>query len=175
MLLGQVVGTVVSTRKDAGLSGLKLLVVRELDDALKPTGHVVVSADAVGAGRDEVVLVSAGSSLTDALLLPQCHPDVFVALEGQAQGPAGEALGVIETAAVPATLLAADKAAKTAPIQLRVIRLANHLGGKGFVYLDGTVSDVNASVRAAREAVGGQLVDATVIPRLSESVRDRLY
>ena len=68
MILGQVVGTVVSTRKDAGLSGLKLLVVRELDDALAPTGHLVVSADAVGAGRDEVVLVAAGSSarLTDA-------------------------------------------------------------------------------------------------------------
>ena len=68
MLLGQVVGTVVSTRKDSGLSGLKLLVVRELDDALQPTGHVVVSADAVGAGRDEVVLVVAGSSarLTEA-------------------------------------------------------------------------------------------------------------
>ena len=68
MILGQVVGTVVSTRKDAGLSGLKLLVVRELDDALAPTGHIVVSADAVGAGRDEVVLVAAGSSarLTEA-------------------------------------------------------------------------------------------------------------
>lgn len=68
MILGQVVGTVVSTRKDPGLSGLKLLVVRELDDSLKPTGHLVVSADAVGAGRDEVVLVAAGSSarLTDA-------------------------------------------------------------------------------------------------------------
>ena len=68
MILGQVVGTVVSTRKDAGLSGLKLLVVRELDDALEPTGHIVVSADAVGAGRDEVVLVAAGSSarLTEA-------------------------------------------------------------------------------------------------------------
>ncbi len=68
MILGQVVGTVVSTRKDAGLSGLKLLVVRELDDALAPTGHLVVSADAVGAGRDEVVLVVAGSSarLTEA-------------------------------------------------------------------------------------------------------------
>ena len=48
MILGQVVGTVVSTRKDSGLSGLKLLVVRELDDAMKPTGHIVVSADAVG-------------------------------------------------------------------------------------------------------------------------------
>jgi microcompartment protein CcmK/EutM len=68
VILGQVVGTVVSTRKDAGLSGLKLLVVRELDDALRPTGHLVVSADAVGAGRDEVVLVAAGSSarLTEA-------------------------------------------------------------------------------------------------------------
>jgi ethanolamine utilization protein EutN len=68
MILGQVVGTVVSTRKDSGLSGLKLLVVRELDGALKPTGQLIVSADAVGAGRDEVVLVAAGSSarLTEA-------------------------------------------------------------------------------------------------------------
>jgi microcompartment protein CcmL/EutN len=116
-----------------------------------------------------------GSALTDSLLLPQCHPDVFAALEGHGQGPSGEALGVIEASAVPATLLAADKAAKTAPVKLRVIRLANHLGGKGFIYLDGTVSDVNASVRAAREVVGGRLVDATVIARLAESVRDRLY
>jgi microcompartment protein CcmK/EutM len=62
VILGQVVGTVVSTRKDAGLSGLKLLVVRELDDRMAPTGALVVSADAVGAGFDEVVLVAAGSS-----------------------------------------------------------------------------------------------------------------
>jgi microcompartment protein CcmK/EutM len=68
VILAQVVGTVVSTRKDAGLSGLKLLVVRELDDALVPKGNLVVAADAVGAGRDEVVLVAAGSSarLTEA-------------------------------------------------------------------------------------------------------------
>ena len=68
MILGQVVGTVVSTRKDSGLSGLKLLVVRELDDKLAPSGSLVVAADAVGAGRDEVVLVAAGSSarLTEA-------------------------------------------------------------------------------------------------------------
>jgi ethanolamine utilization protein EutN/carbon dioxide concentrating mechanism protein CcmL len=68
VILAQVVGTVVSTRKDTGLSGLKLLVVRELDDALVPKGNLVVAADAVGAGRDEVVLVVAGSSarLTEA-------------------------------------------------------------------------------------------------------------
>ena len=68
MILAQVVGTVVSTRKDIGLSGLKLLVVRELDEAMTPRGNLVVAADAVGAGRDEVVLVAAGSSarLTEA-------------------------------------------------------------------------------------------------------------
>jgi len=37
------------------------------------------------------------------------------------------------------------------------------------------VSDVNAAVAAARAAAGPRLVDATVIARLAESVRDRLY
>ncbi|HTK31426.1 MAG TPA: EutN/CcmL family microcompartment protein [Candidatus Saccharimonadaceae bacterium] len=62
MILAQVLGTVVSTRKDRGLLGLKLLLVRELDATFKATGNYVVAADAVGAGVDEVVLVAAGSS-----------------------------------------------------------------------------------------------------------------
>ncbi len=68
MLLAQVLGTVVSTRKDRGLLGLKLLLVRELDPQLQATGNFVVAADAVGAGSDEVVLIAQGSSarLTEA-------------------------------------------------------------------------------------------------------------
>jgi len=62
MLLAQVVGTVVSTRKDRGLLGLKLLLVREVDTKLEPTGNYVVAADAVGAGADEIVLIAQGSS-----------------------------------------------------------------------------------------------------------------
>ena len=62
MILAQVVGTVVSTRKDAGLLGLKLLLVREVDGAFQPAGNYVVAADAVGAGTDELVMVAAGSS-----------------------------------------------------------------------------------------------------------------
>ena len=62
MILAQVMGTVVSTRKDAGLLGLKLLLVREVDGQFKPTGAFVVAADAVGAGSDELVLVAQGSS-----------------------------------------------------------------------------------------------------------------
>jgi microcompartment protein CcmK/EutM len=62
MILAQVVGTVVSTRKDAGLLGLKLLLVREVDGSFQPSGNYVVAADAVGAGTDELVMVAAGSS-----------------------------------------------------------------------------------------------------------------
>lgn len=62
MQLGRVVGTVVSTRKDEELVGLRFLVVRELDSQMAETGKMVVAADAVGAGVDEVVLYASGSS-----------------------------------------------------------------------------------------------------------------
>ena len=62
MLLGRVVGTVVSTNKEPELSGLKLLLVRGADVEGKPTGALVVAIDAVGAGLDVVVLYASGSS-----------------------------------------------------------------------------------------------------------------
>ena len=62
MILALVMGTVVSTRKDAGLLGLKLLLVREVDAKFRPSGAWVVAADAVGAGSDELVMVAQGSS-----------------------------------------------------------------------------------------------------------------
>lgn len=62
MQLARVVGTVVSTRKEESLTGLKLLLVRPLDEEGKETGQPLVAADAVGAGPDEVVLVASGSS-----------------------------------------------------------------------------------------------------------------
>jgi carbon dioxide concentrating mechanism protein CcmL len=62
MLLGRVIGTLVATRKEPTLEGLKLLVVKACDVDGSPTGAVVVAADAVGAGVGEVVLVAAGSS-----------------------------------------------------------------------------------------------------------------
>lgn len=62
MQLARVVGTVVATRKEPSLQGLKLLVVRPIDEEGKESGNAVVSADAVGAGPDEIVLIAAGSS-----------------------------------------------------------------------------------------------------------------
>jgi microcompartment protein CcmK/EutM len=62
MILARVQGTVVSTRKDHGLLGLKLLLVREVDAKFQPAGNHVVAVDAVGAGEGEIVMVVAGSS-----------------------------------------------------------------------------------------------------------------
>lgn len=62
MLLGRVAGTLVASRKEPSMEGLKLLVVRTLDVTGEETGQAVVAADAVGAGVDEVVMLAQGSS-----------------------------------------------------------------------------------------------------------------
>jgi microcompartment protein CcmK/EutM len=62
MLLGRVIGTLVASRKEPTIEGLKLLVVQACSPDGTPEGSIVVAADAVGAGVGEVVLYAAGSS-----------------------------------------------------------------------------------------------------------------
>jgi microcompartment protein CcmK/EutM len=62
VLLGRVAGTLVASRKEPLMEGLKLLVVRHVDVDNSDLGSFVVAADAVGAGVGEVVLVATGSS-----------------------------------------------------------------------------------------------------------------
>ena len=62
MVLGKVIGTLVASRKEPTLEGLKLLVVRACDVDGTPTGGIAVAVDAVGAGIGEVVLYASGSS-----------------------------------------------------------------------------------------------------------------
>jgi microcompartment protein CcmK/EutM len=68
MLLGRVAGTLVASRKEENLEGLKFLVVRLLDVDNEETGGYVVAADAVGAGVGEVVLYATGSSARQTVL-----------------------------------------------------------------------------------------------------------
>jgi len=62
MLIGKVVGTVIATRKEEELEGLKFLLGRGLDLEGKATSTLVVAVDAIGAGIGEVVLYASGSS-----------------------------------------------------------------------------------------------------------------
>jgi len=62
MLLGKIIGTVVATKKEPELEGMRMMLVRELDPDMAPTGKIVVAVDVVGAGLDEVILFASGSS-----------------------------------------------------------------------------------------------------------------
>lgn len=62
MQLAEVIGTVVASRKEEELEGLRFLVVRPLDANMKAAGKVTVAVDAVGAGVGEVVLFASGSA-----------------------------------------------------------------------------------------------------------------
>jgi microcompartment protein CcmK/EutM len=62
MNLGKVAGTLVATRKEASMDGLKFLLVKHVDAEGKETGGQVVAVDAVGVGPGELVLVATGSS-----------------------------------------------------------------------------------------------------------------
>ena len=68
MNLGKVVGTVVSTRKEPVLDGIRFLLVRLVDPDGKDTSAFVVAADAMGAGPGEMVLTAAGSSARQTAL-----------------------------------------------------------------------------------------------------------
>lgn len=61
MIIGKVVGSVVSTRKNENLVGNKFLIVEPLR-SMKASGNNIVAIDNVGAGIGEVVLVATGSA-----------------------------------------------------------------------------------------------------------------
>jgi microcompartment protein CcmK/EutM len=62
MIFAKVVGSVVSTRKDENLTGMKLLLCRETDHTGKPRETYHVAVDAVQAGEGDLVLLAYGSS-----------------------------------------------------------------------------------------------------------------
>ncbi len=63
MYTAKVIGTVVCTRKDGKMEGLKMLVVQPVGVlTLENEGKPAVAIDAVGAGEGELVLVVGGSS-----------------------------------------------------------------------------------------------------------------
>ena len=78
MVLAKVVGTVVATRKEGSLEGLKLLLVRVVDEQGKETGATIVAADAVGAGPDEIVLIASGSSARQTAVTDKRPVDAVV-------------------------------------------------------------------------------------------------
>ena len=84
MFLARVEGSVVATKKDAAMSGRKLLLLRPqlVDDKdpsrLRPGVNTIVAVDSVGAGVGEMVLFCQGSSARLAPNLKNAPVDAVV-------------------------------------------------------------------------------------------------
>ncbi|MHC4065306.1 MAG: BMC domain-containing protein [Planctomycetota bacterium] len=117
-----------------------------------------------------------GEAITDEIFLPDVHPQVFATASGQRHANEGDALGIIETSAIPINVAAADKAVKTASVTVVEIRLGDGLGGKGITHLSGAVRDVQAAVAAGVVVATkpGVTTRHTVIPIQHEELRERI-
>src|SRR5690349_20092211 len=125
-------------------------------------GETAAVQSAITAGAE-----TANGCLIDSFVIPNVHPDVFVALgRTQPVQPDG-ALGILESFNVATLIQGADAAAKAAAVQLLEIRLAMALGGKAFVTMTGDVGSVQAAVAAGKEIIveAGMLVNSVVISR----------
>jgi len=140
---------------------------------------IVVSGDtasvevAVDAGSSV-----AGDTLVDLVFLPDVHPLVVDAIISDADlaDCRGDALGVVETVTIAAVIDAADAGVKAAAVDVPAVRLADGLGGKGYVLFSGDLAEVEAAVDAAVSR--GERTDAelrhVIIAQLHDEIRDNL-
>jgi microcompartment protein CcmL/EutN len=106
----------------------------------------------------------AGDRLVDKLFLPQPHDELGPAVRGDASARPGiDALGVVETQTVAATIVAADAAAKAAAVRITEMQLGRGIGGKAFFTVTGPLAEVEAAVEAAIVVLEPAAVLATEI------------
>ena len=77
MLVGKVIGSIVSTRKNENLIGSKFMVVEPMADLGDPAAKIV-AVDNVGAGIGEIVLVATGSAARIGCGMTDCPVDAAI-------------------------------------------------------------------------------------------------
>jgi microcompartment protein CcmL/EutN len=135
------------------------------------TGEVEEVRSSLSRGREV-----AGDDLREQILIPNLEPSLLEALRGRFPGVRPDAIGVIETTTVGATILAGDVALKTADVTPAEVRLGNQLGGKAFIIVTGAIGDVRAAVTAGASVAEerGSLVRDIVIAGPHPSLIRRL-
>ena len=146
--------------------------------SVQPGKYLVLAGGEVGqveearlAGRER-----GSSSLVSEIYLPEVHPDVVRAMTGVRRERLGEALGIVETHSVAAVIGVADAGIKAADVRILQIRMADGLGGKGYVLFSGELHDVEAAVDRGVAGLAGrdQLVARVVIPQIHDEMLDNL-
>jgi len=143
-----------------------------------PGKYIVMIGGDVAAVRQSVEAgqATAGQTIVDTFVIPNIHPSVLPAISGGNSIDKVEAMGVIETYSVAATIEAADAAVKAASVIPLRMHLAFGIGGKSYVVLSGNVADMNAAVEAGAASASerGFLVSRVVIPRPHQQMIDQI-
>jgi microcompartment protein CcmL/EutN len=117
-------------------------------------------------------VATAGDWLSDEVLLADAHPELAATVFGADRPPTREALGIVETRSVPCLLRGADAALKSTTVRLARLRLADGLGGKAYLLLDGEIAEVDAACEIACARIPAErLLACRVLPRLDETTR----
>ena len=77
MLIGKVVGSVVSTRKSENLVGNKFMIVDVLEH-MQTGAKQIIAIDKIGAGIGEFVLVAQGSAARVGVEMPDAPVDAAI-------------------------------------------------------------------------------------------------
>ncbi|MFH1119118.1 MAG: BMC domain-containing protein [Bacteroidota bacterium] len=91
---------------------------------------------------------SGAAFIVDSLFLPQIHQDVIPAFGHTVKTGLWDAIGIIETKSVISGIEAADAAAKASGVKIIEIRLADGFGGKSYVKMTGSLTDVQTAMEA---------------------------
>lgn len=66
MVLAKVIGSVWATKKEEALSGSKLLIARVFEPDTNKELNILVACDYIGAGIDDIVIITSGSGARNA-------------------------------------------------------------------------------------------------------------
>lgn len=113
----------------------------------------------------------AEAAMIDEVFLPQVHPRVVDALNGDRAFKDYESMMVLETSTVASIIRATDAAAKGALVEVAELRFGSGLGGRGLAILTGNRTDVEAAAEIAAQSLAGR--DVTLCHSIISNVHEQ--
>jgi len=146
-------------------SNIELLVSK----TICPGKYISLIGGEIGAVTEAIEngKLCGGSLVVDSFVIPNVHASILPALSGVNEITNKKSLGIVETFSVSACISAADKAVKSAYVQVIRIHMAFGIGGKCYMVLNGDIADINTAVTTASHDAGskGLLVHSTAIAK----------
>ncbi len=135
---------------------------------------LILIGGSVGAVEESYLLGTSAASgkIVDCVFLSEIHNQVHNSILGIRQTCKKEAVGIIETSTVSATIKSADAAIKGSNIDVIEIRLADDIGGKAFAIFSGKIEDVESAIEISKLNVTKKefWLQDTIIPRISTEI-----